>query len=52
MTTAVRYEHPYAGSLVPMDVKKIGKIPHGGVLEGPQPPDGPNRPSEAGKDRV
>lgn len=29
-TTAVRYEHPYPGSLVHMDVKKIGKIPDGG----------------------
>jgi transposase InsO family protein len=29
-TTAVRYEHPYPGSLVHMDVKKIGRIPDGG----------------------
>jgi transposase InsO family protein len=29
-TTAVRYEHPYPGSLAHMDVKKIGKIPDGG----------------------
>jgi transposase InsO family protein len=29
-TTAVRYEHPYPGSLTHMDVKKIGKIPDGG----------------------
>lgn len=29
-TTAVRYEHAYPGSLVHMDVKKIGRIPDGG----------------------
>src|SRR5262245_58460467 len=29
-TTAVRYEHPYPGSLVHMDVKKLGRIPEGG----------------------
>jgi len=29
-TTAVRYEHPYPGSLVHMDVKKLGRIPDGG----------------------
>ena len=29
-STAVRYEHPYPGSLAHMDVKKIGKIPDGG----------------------
>ncbi len=29
-TTAVRYEHDHPGSLVHMDVKKIGKIPDGG----------------------
>ena len=29
-TTAVRYEHPYAGSLTHMDVKKVGRIPDGG----------------------
>jgi transposase InsO family protein len=28
--TAVRYEHPYPGSLVHMDVKKLGRIPDGG----------------------
>jgi len=28
--TAVRYEHPYPGSLVHMDVKKVGRIPDGG----------------------
>jgi transposase InsO family protein len=28
--TAVRYEHDHAGSLVHMDVKKIGRIPDGG----------------------
>lgn len=29
-TTAVRYEHDYPGSLVHMDVKKVGRIPDGG----------------------
>jgi transposase len=29
-TTAVRYEHDHPGSLVHMDVKKIGRIPAGG----------------------
>lgn len=29
-TTAVRYEHDHPGSLVHMDVKKVGKIPDGG----------------------
>jgi transposase len=29
-TTAVRYEHDYPGSLVHVDVKKIGRIPDGG----------------------
>jgi transposase InsO family protein len=29
-TTAVRYEHDHPGSLVHMDVKKIGRIPDGG----------------------
>jgi transposase InsO family protein len=29
-STAVRYEHPYPGSLVHMDVKKLGRIPDGG----------------------
>ncbi|CAB4959434.1 unannotated protein [freshwater metagenome] len=29
-TTAIRYEHPYPGSLVHMDVKKIGRIRDGG----------------------
>ncbi|MGO4258878.1 IS481 family transposase [Marmoricola sp. RAF53] len=29
-STALRYEHPYPGSLAHMDVKKIGKIPDGG----------------------
>jgi hypothetical protein len=29
-TTAVRYEHDYPGSLVHMDVKKLGRIPEGG----------------------
>jgi transposase InsO family protein len=29
-TTAVRYEHDHPGSLVHMDVKKIGRIPPGG----------------------
>jgi transposase len=29
-TTAKRYEHPYPGSLVHVDVKKIGRIPDGG----------------------
>ena len=29
-TTAVRYEHPYPGSLTHMDVKKVGRIPDGG----------------------
>jgi len=29
-TTAVRYEHPHPGSLVHMDVKKIGRIHDGG----------------------
>lgn len=29
-TTAIRYEHDHPGSLVHMDVKKIGKIPDGG----------------------
>lgn len=29
-TTAVRYEHPHPGSLVHMDVKKLGRIPDGG----------------------
>jgi transposase InsO family protein len=28
--TTTRYEHPYAGSLVHLDVKKIGRIPDGG----------------------
>ena len=28
--TTIRYEHPYAGSLVHVDVKKIGRIPAGG----------------------
>jgi transposase InsO family protein len=28
--TAVRYEHPYPGSLAHMDVKKLGRIPDGG----------------------
>jgi transposase InsO family protein len=28
--TTTRYEHPYAGSLVHVDVKKIGRIPDGG----------------------
>jgi transposase InsO family protein len=28
-TTAVRYEHDYPGSLVHMDVKKVGRIPDG-----------------------
>ena len=28
--TAVRYEHPHPGSLVHMDVKKLGRIPAGG----------------------
>jgi len=28
--TAIRYEHPYPGSLVHMDVKKLGRIPDGG----------------------
>lgn len=30
-TTAVRYEHDHPGSLVHMDVKKLGRIPLGGV---------------------
>ena len=29
-TTAVRYEHDHPGSLVHMDVKKVGRIPDGG----------------------
>lgn len=29
-STAVRYEHDYPGSLVHMDVKKLGRIPDGG----------------------
>jgi transposase InsO family protein len=29
-STAVRYEHPHPGSLVHMDVKKLGRIPDGG----------------------
>lgn len=29
-TTAIRYEHPYPGSLVHMDVKKVGRIRDGG----------------------
>jgi transposase InsO family protein len=29
-TTAIRYEHDHPGSLVHMDVKKIGRIPDGG----------------------
>jgi transposase InsO family protein len=29
-TTAVRYEHPYPGSLAHMDVKKVGRVPDGG----------------------
>ena len=29
-TTAVRYEHDHPGSLVHMDVKKLGRIPDGG----------------------
>jgi transposase InsO family protein len=29
-TTAIRYEHDHPGSLVHMDVKKIGRIPAGG----------------------
>jgi transposase InsO family protein len=29
-TTAVRYEHAHPGSLVHMDVKKLGRIPNGG----------------------
>lgn len=29
-TTAIRYEHDHPGSLVHMDVKKVGKIPDGG----------------------
>lgn len=28
--TAIRYEHPSPGSLVHMDVKKLGRIPDGG----------------------
>lgn len=28
--TATRYEHPYPGSLLHMDVKKMGRIPDGG----------------------
>jgi transposase InsO family protein len=28
--TTTRYEHPYAGSLIHLDVKKIGRIPDGG----------------------
>lgn len=28
--SAVRYEHPYPGSLVHIDVKKLGRIPDGG----------------------
>ncbi|MBB5475113.1 transposase InsO family protein [Cellulomonas hominis] len=28
--TAVRYEHPHPGSLVHIDVKKLGRIPDGG----------------------
>jgi transposase InsO family protein len=33
-TTAVRYEHPHPGSLVHMDVKKLGRIPDGGGWRG------------------
>ena len=32
--TAVRYEHTYPGSLVHMDVKKLGRIPDGGGWRG------------------
>lgn len=39
-TTAVRYEHAHPGSLVHMDVKKIGRIPDGGGwrTHGREPP--------------
>jgi transposase InsO family protein len=33
-TTAVRYEHDHPGSLVHMDVKKLGRIPLGGGWRG------------------
>jgi transposase InsO family protein len=33
-TTAVRYEHDHPGSLVHMDVKKVGRIPDGGGWRG------------------
>ena len=33
-TTAVRYERPFPGDLVHMDVKKIGRIPAGGGWRG------------------
>jgi transposase InsO family protein len=33
-TTAVRYEHDHPGSLVHMDVKKLGRIPEGGGWRG------------------
>lgn len=32
--TANRYEHPYPGSLVHIDVKKLGRIPEGGGWRG------------------
>lgn len=41
-TSARRYEHPHPGSLVHIDVKKLGRIPDGGgwrapAAEGPTP---------------
>jgi transposase InsO family protein len=33
-TTAIRYEHDHPGSLVHMDVKKLGRIPDGGGWRG------------------
>lgn len=46
--TAVRYEHDHPGSLVYMDVKKIGRIPDGGGwnAHGRARPPGTTRPSE------
>ena len=32
--SANRYEHPYPGSLVHIDVKKLGRIPDGGGWRG------------------